>query len=212
MKLEEQFKKYNYKSLLQKEIAKMFQFDISYFLNEEKQKPAELCDIYISSQGDEIFILLFGDGRDIHTLCEEWDNKVSVFTAFGSDNRKALRKIKYNVIEIILCKDKNADYTEEGSLNITRKLIIPYDIAEDGSILISDEEMIEIPFYMIPSSDFLVNEEKIKALKKCMPEENLEILFQENKKSRGKKETFEKKDYAKIEEWLKNVYQECKNN
>lgn len=58
MKFLEQFEKYNYKSLLQEDVAKAFQLDISYFLDEKNKKPEELCDIYISNQGDEMFVLL----------------------------------------------------------------------------------------------------------------------------------------------------------
>ena len=65
---------------------------------------------------------------------------------------------------------------------------------------------------MIIRSDFLLNEENIKTLKKCMPKEDLKILFQENKKGRGINSTFEKEYYDKIEEWLKDVYQERESN
>lgn len=182
------------------------------FLDENKKVPEELLDIYISSQGDEIVILLNGDKKDIHTMCDEWDNRVSIFVAFGSENRSLLRKMKYNIIEIILCKDKQRDRSEEGSLKVTRKIILSYDIESDGTIVIPDTEAVEIPFYMIPTSDFLLNEENIKTLKKCMPKEDLKILFQENKKGRGINSTFEKEYYDKIEEWLKDVYQERESN
>ena len=45
-----------------------------------------------------------------------------------------------------------------------------------------------------------------------MPKEDLKILFQENKKGRGINSTFEKEYYDKIEEWLKDVYQERESN
>lgn len=98
------------------------------------------------------------------------------------------------------------------SLKVTRKIILSYDIESDGTIVIPDTEAVEIPFYMIPTSDFLLNEENIKTLKKCMPKEDLKILFQENKKGRGINSTFEKEYYDKIEEWLKDVYQERESN
>ena len=145
-------------------------------------------------------------------MCDEWDNRVSIFVAFGSENRSLLRKMKYNIIEIILCKDKQRDRSEEGSLKVTRKIILSYDIESDGTIVIPDTEAVEIPFYMISTSDFLLNEENIKTLKKCMPKEDLKILFQENKKGRGINSTFEKEYYDKIEEWLKDVYQERESN
>lgn len=71
MKFLEQFEKYNYKSLLQEDVAKAFQLDISYFLDEKNKKPEELCDIYISNQGDEmiLFCCLVIKGI-IHTMCE----------------------------------------------------------------------------------------------------------------------------------------------
>ena len=53
MKFLEQFEKYNYMSLLQEDVAKAFQLDISYFLDEKNKKPEELCDIYISNQGEK---------------------------------------------------------------------------------------------------------------------------------------------------------------
>ena len=211
MKLLEQFEKYNYKSLLKEEIASSFQVDIDYFLDENKKKPEELYGIYISSRGDEIFLLLIVNNKNIRRMCEEWDRKVSMFVAFGSEERVVLRRFKYNIIEIILCKEQNIDRTEESSLNVTRKIILPYDIEDDGTILIPDEEIVELPFYMIPINDFAPNEESKKKLEKSMPKEGLEILFQENKKGRGAKKTFDKEYYDKIEEWLKHVYQEREN-
>lgn len=211
MKLKKLFEENNYKSILMGETAKSIQLDASYFLNEDHTKPEELYDIYISSHGDELFLLLFGDERDIHILCEEWDRKVSIFVSFASDNKDVLWNIKYNVVEIILCKDENVDRKEEGSLNITRKIILPYNIEDDGEIEIPEEEVVEIPFYLIPTSDFLQNEGKVKALENCMPEKEIKILFQKNKTGKGGKKTFEQEDYEKIEGWLRYVYQKCED-
>lgn len=97
-------------------------------------------------------------------------------------------------------------------MNITRKIILPYDIDDSGTVEIPDEEAVEIPFYMIPTSDFSLNKKKIEALGKSMPEKELEVLFQENKSGRGNVKTFESKTYEKIEEWLKHVYQERESN
>lgn len=212
MDLRKQFEQYHYLSLLKGDRAADFQLDISYFLEEENRVPKELLDIFISCQGDELFLLLRADGRDIHALCEEWDQKTSVFAAFGSEDRAVLRKLKYNIIQIILCRDENVDRTEEGSLNITRKIILPYDTEADGTIEIPDMEAVELPFYMISSGEFSLNSNTVSRLEYCMSGKMPELLFQKRKSGRGQNRTFELGEYEQIEGWLRNVYQEREGN
>ena len=122
MKLREQFEKYNYKSILQND--ELCSLDISYFLDENKKVPEELLDIYISSQGDEIVILLNGDKKDIHTMCDEWDNKINVsgilkFKDARSEDRVSVEVcVKDGDEEHIICRKQEKDELECSSRGV----------------------------------------------------------------------------------------------
>ncbi len=214
MILREQFENNKYQSILQKQNALDRKLYINFFYDDDNQIPKEVFDIYISAHGDELFLILNGDNQNIPKLCKGWDEKISSFMVFGSDERLVLRNLKYNVIQIILCSGEIIDRTAEGSLNISRKLILSYEMNAEGEIEIPDEEAVEIPFYLIPAGDFRIDEEIAKELSICMPESNnLEFLYSPRKKEKNiktgtPKMSFSENEYKIIEEWLKDAHSE----
>ena len=88
---------------------------------------------------------------------------------FGSRNKELLGNLKYNAIQIILHENPIIDRSEEGSLNVTRKILLPCTFKGNGMIEIKDDEAVGIPFYLIPAGDFKVNEEFISQLNACLP-------------------------------------------
>ena len=221
MILSKQFEENKYQSILQEEDAINRKLFIDILYDENNQIPEELVDIYISIHGDELFLILKGDYKDIHEMTTRWDEKISSFMVFGSDDRSVLKNLKYNVIQIILCSEEIVDRSVEGSLNVSRKLIFSYEVNEEGKIEIPDEEAVEIPFYLIPAGDFKLDEEISGKLSACLPLSNdLDFLYSPRKKEKNLKKgetslstmSFGETEYKIIEEWLKNAYSESRDN
>lgn len=131
---------------------------------------------------------------------------------FGSKDKEILRKLKYNVIQIILYENPIVDRSEEGSLNVTRKILLPCSFKKNGVIEVQDDEAVEIPFYLIPVGDFKVNEEFVTELNDCLPQDErgeFEFLSLKRKLVQKRvddnnvlKKNFIKEEYDKIKEWL----------
>ena len=93
---------------------------------------------------------------------------------------------------------------------ISRKIIIKGDMADKEQIVIDDDEVIELPFHMIPVDAFAPDEEQMKQLSQLLPEnEDLLELLEKKRKKMNRKEkegvldkSFEVQDYEKIKEWL----------
>ena len=179
---------------------------------ENDRIPKELKYIYISKTCDELFLVIDGRKQGINELCEKWDQKISIFIAFGSEEENITKKLKYNVIQIILCDDTISDRSEEGSLNVSRKMLLPCMINEEEDIIIPDTEVVEIPFYTMPVGDFEVNSLIVNNLKTYIPDSNTVDLDFLNKpikkinrnKSGGNKipKSFTKEQFKKVKEWL----------
>ncbi len=94
---------------------------------------------------------------------------------------------------------------------ISRKLIIKGDMTDKDRIVIDDDEVIELPFHMIPTDAFAPDVEQMKRLSQLLPEnEDLLALMVKKRKrvNRNKKEgvlgkSFGEQDYEKIKGWLK---------
>lgn len=104
------------------------------------------------------------------------------------------------------------DRSEEGSLNVTRKILLPCSFKKNGVIEVQDDEAVEIPFYLIPVGDFKVNEEFVTELNDCLPQDErgeFEFLSLKRKLVQKRvddnnvlKKNFIKEEYDKIKEWL----------
>ena len=208
MILQEEFKKSGYKDILVGDIASEYEIDLEDIF-ELNHKPEELLSIFISEQRDELFFLLDGDLEEIDSLCDCWDGRIRVFTIINGKS-KALHKLKYNIVQLIVYSEDTPDKSREGNLLISRKIIIKGDMADKEQIVIDDDEVIELPFHMIPVDAFAPDEEQMKQLSQLLPEnENLLELLEKKRKKVNRKEkegvldkSFEVQDYEKIKEWL----------
>lgn len=208
MILQEEFKKNGYTDILVGDTASEYEIDLEDIF-ELNHKPEELLSIFISEQRDELFFLLDGDLEEIDSLCDCWDDRIRVFTIINGKS-KALHKLKYNIVQLIVYSEDTPDKSIEGNLLISRKIIIKGDMADKEQIVIDDDEVIELPFHMIPVDAFTPDEEQMKQLSQLLPENEdlLELLEKKRKKvNRKEKEgvlnkSFEVQDYEKIKEWL----------
>ena len=208
MILQEEFKKSGYKDILVGDTASEYEIDLEDIF-ELNQKPKELLSIFISEQRDELFFLLDGDLEEIDSLCDYWDDRIRVFTIINGKS-KVIHKLKYNIVQLIVYSGDTPDKSREGNLLISRKIIIKGDMADKEQIVIDDEEVIELPFHMIPADAFAPDEEQMKQLSQLLPEnEDLLALLEKKRKKVNRKEkegvldkSFEVQDYEKIKEWL----------
>lgn len=211
MSLQELFEMYGYRNITDKEEALKHKLFVEFFY-EDEEIPNELKYLYISKTRDELFVIIDGRDQIIKELCKKWDQKISIFIAFGSDEVEATQKIKYNVIQVILCKDNIGDRSEEGSLNVSRKILLPCTIDKEGNIFIPDPEVVEIPFYIVPVGDLEANLKLVSDLKNYIPDSNIEELdflnhpIKKVNRSKGSGNTFAKsfttEQFKKVKEWI----------
>lgn len=209
MILQEEFKKNGYKNLLIGDIASEYEINLEDVFDLE-QKPEALLSIFISDQKDELFFLLDGDLEKIDSLCDYWDGRIRVFMIINGKS-KTIHKLKYNIVQLIVYSEETPDRSREGNLLISRKIIIKGDMTDKDRIVIDDEEVIELPFHMIPADAFAPDAEQMKQLSQLLPEDEELLAIMENKRkrvNRNKKEgvldkSFGEQDFEKIKEWLK---------
>lgn len=206
MILQEEFRNNGYIDLLGVENASEYGIDLADIFG---RKPDELLGLFISEQGDELFFLLDGDAGEINSLCDGWDNRIRVFTILN-ENKESFRKLKYNMMQLVVYSGQTPDKNREGNLMISRKIIIKGDTRDKGRIEIDDDEVIELPFHMIPTDAFAPDEDKIRRLRQLLPEDEdvLSIMKKQQKKVYGKEKdgildkSFAAKDYDTIRGWL----------
>lgn len=209
MILQEEFKKNGYKDLLDGDIASEYKIDLEDIFD-QNQKPEELLSIFVSKQKDELFFLLDGNLMEIGSLCDCWDDRIRVFTIINGES-EAIHKLKYNIVQLIVYSGNTPDKSREGNLLISRKIIIKGDMTDKDKIVIDDDEVIELPFHMIPTDAFASDEEQMKRLRQLLPEDKeLLALMERQQKRVNRKEkagvldkSFKVQDYEKIKEWLK---------
>ena len=209
MILQEEFKKSGYKDILVGNIASEYGINLED-LFDLNQKPEELLCIFISEQRDDLFFLLDGDLMEINTLCDRWDDRIRVFMIING-KAKAIHKLKYNIVQLIVYSEENLDKSREGNLLISRKILIKGDMTDKNQIVIDDDEVIELPFHMIPTDAFAPDVEQMKRLSQLLPkDEGLLALMEKKRKRVNRKEregvldkSFEVQDYEQIKEWLK---------
>lgn len=208
MNLQEEFIENGYKDLLVEENEIKYEIKLQdiFDLND---RPKELLGIFISEQRDELFFLLDGDAIEINALCDLWDDKIRVFTIVNGKS-KVVQELKYNIVQLVIYSDGTPDKSREGNLLISRKIILKGNMEDKEQIMIDDDEVIELPFHMIPSDAFLPDEEQITTLRQLLPKVGrvLSLLKRKQKKAIRKErngvldKTFQLQDYEKIKEWL----------
>ena len=214
MILQEEFNKSGYRDLLIGNTAYKYGINLENFFDTDS-KPEELLSIFISEQRDELFFLLDGDinnsGKNNHLykLCNDWDNRIRVFTII-SGKTENIHKLKYNIVQLVVYSGGELDKSIEANLSITRKIIIKGDMTDKNNIVIDDNEVIELPFYVVPEDAFEPNKEQIEKLSQLLPKDEslLKLLEKKTEKKRKKDnepsqvKSFEIQDYEKIKEWL----------
>lgn len=209
MILQEEFKKSGYKDILVGNIASEYRINLEDLFDLD-QKPEELLCIFISKQRDDLFFLLDGDLMEINILCDRWDDRIRVFMIING-KAEMIHKLKYNVVQLIVYSKEILDKSREGNLLISRKILIKGDMTDKNQIVIDDDEVIELPFHMIPTDAFAPDTEQMKRLSQLLPEdEGLLALMEKKRKRVNRKEregvldkSFEVQDYEQIKEWLK---------
>ena len=169
----------------------------------------ELLGIYISQNRDELFFVLDGNIMDINELCDTWDDRIRVFAIINGKNTD-IHRLKYNIVQLIICSDDNPDKNREGNLLVSRKIILKGNMSDRNKIILDDDEAIELPFHMIPIKDFLPDEEQIGLLRRLLPEDEsvFSLLKRQHKKAKRKEhegiidKSFSVQDFEKIKEWL----------
>ena len=209
MILQEEFKKSGYKDILVGDIASEYEINLEDIFDLE-QKPEELLCIFISEQRDDLFFLLDGDLMESDSLCDRWDERIRVFMIINGKSEE-IHKLKYNIVQLIVYSWETPDKSREGNLLISRKILIKGDMTDKNQIVIDDDEVIELPFHMIPADAFAPDVEQMKRLSQLLPEdEGLLALMEKKRKRVIRKEredvldkSFEVQDYEQIKEWLK---------
>jgi dsDNA-binding SOS-regulon protein len=206
--LQDEFKSNGYLNLL--DSANIIDDEINLEdLFDIDDKPVELLGIYISQNRDELFFVLDGNIMDINELCDTWDDRIRVFAIINGKNTD-IHRLKYNIVQLIICSDDNPDKNREGNLLVSRKIILKGNMSDRNKIILDDDEAIELPFHMIPIKDFLPDEEQIGLLRRLLPEDEsvFSLLKRQHKKAKRKEhegiidKSFSVQDFEKIKEWL----------
>ena len=186
MILQDEFKSNGYLNLL--DSANIIDDEINLEdLFDIDDKPVELLGIYISQNRDELFFVLDGNIMDINELCDTWDDRIRVFAIINGKNTD-IHRLKYNIVQLIICSDDNPDKNREGNLLVSRKIILKGNMSDRNKIILDDDEAIELPFHMIPIKDFLPDEEQIGLLRRLLPEDEsvFSLLKRQHKKAKRK--------------------------
>ena len=208
MILQDEFKSNGYLNLL--DSANIIDDEINLEdLFDIDDKPVELLGIYISQNRDELFFVLDGNIMDINELCDTWDDRIRVFAIINGKNTD-IHRLKYNIVQLIICSDDNPDKNREGNLLVSRKIILKGNMSDRNKIILDDDEAIELPFHMIPIKDFLPDEEQIGLLRRLLPEDEsvFSLLKRQHKKAKRKEhegiidKSISVQDFEKIKEWL----------
>ena len=208
MILQDEFKSNGYLNLL--DSANIIDDEINLEdLFDIDDKPVELLGIYISQNRDELFFVLDGNIMDINELCDTWDDRIRVFAIINGKNTD-IHRLKYNIVQLIICSDDNPDKNREGNLLVSRKIILKGNMSDRNKIILDDDEAIELPFHMIPIKDFLPDEEQIGLLRRLLPEDEsvFSLLKRQHKKAKRKEhegiidKSFSVQDFEKIKESL----------
>ena len=208
MILQDEFKSNGYLNLL--DSANIIDDEINLEdLFDIDDKPVELLGIYISQNRDELFFVLDGNIMDINESCDTWDDRIRVFAIINGKNTD-IHRLKYNIVQLIICSDDNPDKNREGNLLVSRKIILKGNMSDRNKIILDDDEAIELPFHMIPIKDFLPDEEQIGLLRRLLPEDEsvFSLLKRQHKKAKRKEhegiidKSFSVQDFEKIKEWL----------
>ena len=70
-------------------------------------------------QKDELFFLLDGSNNSINDICNSWDERIRIFT-IANGRSKEVYKLKYNIVQLIVCSENEAERSSESNLWLFR--------------------------------------------------------------------------------------------
>lgn len=208
MILQKAFQENGYTDILVGDYALECGIDLEDLFDSD-QKPDELLSIFISEQRDELFFLLNGDSMEINSLCDQWDDRIRVFTIMNGRS-KTVQKLKYNIVQLIVYSGDKPDNSREANLLMSRKIIIKGDTTDKNRIVIADDEAVELPFHAIMTDVFAPDEEQEKKLSQLIPEEDDLLTILKERRGRVNRNNsadiqpkhYTKQEFEQIGEWL----------
>ncbi len=179
------FEKYKYKSLISEDKNENEKILMEMFY-EDGKKPDELQQVYLSEKEDELFIILqMEPDMDAKKLSDKWDAKILAFINFGEDygtDHAWIEKIKYNITQIILHREKLQNKDLEKSVDISRKIFLKCD--ENGEL--EENEKVRLPFLYDEFETMEIKLDQDDELMKILPDKKtLSFLYEKRKKIDG---------------------------
>ena len=180
------FEKYKYKSLISEDKNENEKILMEMFY-EDGKKPDELQQVYLSEMEDELFIILqMEPDMDAKKLSDKWDAKILAFINFGEDygtDHAWIEKIKYNITQIILHREKLQNKDLEKSVDISRKIFLKCD--ENGEL--EENEKVRLPFLYDEFETMEIKLDQDDELMKILPDKKtLSFLYEKRKKIDGR--------------------------
>ena len=180
------FEKYKYKSLISEDKNENEKILMEMFY-EDGKKPDELQQVYLSEKEDELFIILqMEPDMDAKKLSDKWDAKILAFINFGEDygtDHAWIEKIKYNITQIILHREKLKNKDLEKSVDISRKIFLKCD--ENGEL--EENEKVRLPFLYDEFETMEIKLDQDDELMKILPDKKtLSFLYEKRKKIDGR--------------------------
>ena len=180
------FEKYKYKSLISEDKNENEKILMEMFY-EDGKKPDELQQVYLSEKEDELFIILqMEPDMDAKKLSDKWDAKILAFINFGEDygtDHAWIEKMKYNITQIILHREKLQNKDLEKSVDISRKIFLKCD--ENGEL--EENEKVRLPFLYDEFETMEIKLDQDDELMKILPDKKtLSFLYEKRKKIDGR--------------------------
>ena len=180
------FEKYKYESLISEDKNENEKILMEMFY-EDGKKPDELQQVYLSEKEDELFIILqMEPDMDAKKLSDKWDAKILAFINFGEDygtDHAWIEKIKYNITQIILHREKLQNKDLEKSVDISRKIFLKCD--ENGEL--EENEKVRLPFLYDEFETMEIKLDQDDELMKILPDKKtLSFLYEKRKKIDGR--------------------------
>lgn len=200
MKWKECFEKYHYVSVLngEKQI-----FGLDFFLTDESIRHT-LKEIFISPRQDELFLIIDTENTpDVSELSKQWDRWIMGFINFAASNSvelKTIKKLKYNVIQILLFSNdaiRSNAFKLEKSVKVSRKIYIK--CKHNDMDTIDDDYRIRLPFWYDEIKQPLQDKAEQEKLSNLIPDKNSRCAFM--LENNGKHELLDD-EFIAIEEWL----------
>ena len=180
------FEKYKYKSLISEDKNENEKILMEMFY-EDGKKPDELQQVYLSEKEEELFIILqMEPDMDAKKLSDKWDAKILAFINFGEDygtDHAWIEKIKYNITQIMLHREKLQNKDLEKSVDISRKIFLKCD--ENGEL--EENEKVRLPFLYDEFETMEIKLDQDDELMKILPDKKtLSFLYEKRKKIDGR--------------------------